>query len=274
MGISRREPAFGFLGDFDGSGILKYATAKRSGDASFSFDDAARNFIIFSNPAAVESQRSFTVEDMDGDGNMDLLQTSRNLMFGRVFLGDGSGNFHYANYFLTGYEPTVAVPGPMGAGGREILTVNLRTGSYTAFVPRGIYLDYRQGSLGFVPDYLARLVQLETGVDYLSASQSGDAPRLYQWLNGNGLTETTETLPSQPGMSVSLDQQYSGGTSSLQVYQTGSYASVVLTNNLGQKFNVAGMRITPQFFLVFGDLARQGSLDVGVAFAVATAPVK
>ncbi len=274
MGISRREASFVFLGDFDGSGILKYASAKRSGDAAFSFNDASRSFIIFSNPAAVESQRSFTVEDMDGDGNMDLLQTSRNLMFGRVFLGDGSGNLVYSNYFLSGFEPVVAVPGPMGSGGREILSVNLRTGTYTVFVPRGIYLPCRQGSLGFVPDYLARLVQLGTGVDYLSASQTGDTPHLYQWLNGNGLTETSETLPAQPALSISLDQQFDGGSSSTQVYQTGSYASVVLTNNLGQTFNVANMRITPQIFLVFGDIARQGSLDVGVAFIVSSTPTK
>ncbi len=274
MGISPRDAGFVFLGDFDGSGILKCASAKRSGDASFSFSDASRNFIIFSNPAAVEGQRSFTVEDMDGDGNMDLLQTNRDRMFGNMFHGDGSGNLRYSTYFLTGYEPTVAVPGPMGSGGREILAVDIRTGSYTIFVPRGIYLPYRQGSLGFVPEYLAHLVQLGTGVDYLSASQTGDTPHLYQWLNGNGLTETSETLPAQPAISISLDQQFDGGTSSLQVYQTGSYASVMLTNNLGQTFNVANMRITPQIFLVFGDIGKQGSLDVGVAFVVATSPVK
>ncbi len=274
MGISPREASFLFLGDFDGSGMLKCVAAKRSGDATFAFSDSLRSFIIFSNPAAVEGERSFSVEDLDGDGNMDLLQTGRSLLFGRVYLGDGTGNLRYSTYFLTGFEPTVAVPGPMGSGGREILSVNVRTGSYTIFVPSGVYLPYRQDSLGFVPDYLAHLVQVETGADYLSASQTGDIQRLYHWLGNSGLTESSETLPSQPAISISLDQQFEGGTSSVQVFQTGSYASIVLTNNFGQRFNVANMHITPQIFLVLGDLGKQGTLDVGVAFSVSTTPLK
>jgi hypothetical protein len=270
--INGSDQRFIFLGDFDGTGVLKHAYAKRIGDTVFDFADATRTFVITENPGAVENQRCFAVEDMDGDGNMDLLQTSRAGLFGAVLCGDGGGNFHFAGYFLTGYEPTVAVPGPMGEGGREILSINLRTGTYTDFRPRGLYLPYRQSSLSFVPDYIAHLMELGTGFDYLLAAQTGNVPHLYQWLQGGSLTETAQILPGNPSLSVSGDPRLDPGLGSVQVYQTGSYASVVMTNSQGQAFNVANLRVTPRIFLVLGNIENRSSLDVGVAFLLPAVP--
>jgi hypothetical protein len=267
-GMVGSDQKFMFLGDFDGSGVLKCVSAQRVGDATFSFDDGTRSFVIVDNQAAVENQRSFAVEDMDGDGNMDLLQTSRAALFGAMFLGDGSGNFNYANYFLTGYEPTVAVPGPMGDGGREVLVMDLRTGNFTAFRPSGIYLPYRQGALSFIPDYMAHLVELATGMDYLMAAQTGNAPRLYQWSQGANLAASSQALPGGPSLSVINDSQSSTTLGSVQVFQTGAYASVMLTNNQGQAFNVANMHVSSKIFLVIGNVENRGTLDVGVAFLV------
>jgi hypothetical protein len=259
---------FMFLGDFDGSGVLKCVYANRTGDATFSFDDGTRSFVIVDNMAAVENQRSFAVEDLDGDGNMDLLQTSRAAMFGSMFLGDGSGNFNYANYFLTGYEPTVAVPGPMGDGGREVLVVDLRTGNFTAFRPSRIYLPYRQGALSFIPDCLAHLVELATGMDYLMAAQVGNAPQLYQWSQGANLAASSQALPGGPSIYAVNGSQSSNSLGSVQVFQAGAYASVMLTNNQGQTFNVANMHVSPKIFLVIGNIENSGTLDVGVAFLI------
>jgi hypothetical protein len=266
--VSSNQKKFMFLGDFDGSGVLKCVYANRVGDATFSFDDGTRSFVIMDNAAAVENQRSFAVEDMDGDGNMDLLQTGRAALFGAMFLGDGSGNFKYANYFLTGYEPTVAVPGPMGDGGREVLVMDLRTGSFTAFRPSGIYLPSRQGALSFIPDFMAHLVELATGMDYLMAAQVGNAPQLYQWTQGANLAASSQALPGDLSISVLTDSQSSSTLGSVQVFQAGAYASVMLTNNQGQAFNVANMHISPKIFLVIGNIENSGTLDVGVAFLV------
>lgn len=267
-GVVSGDQKFMFLGDFDGSGVLKCVYAKRVGDATFSFDDGTRSFVIVDNQAAVEDQRSFAVEDMDGDGNMDLLQTSRAALFGAMFLGDGSGNFNYANYFLTGYEPTVAVPGPMGNGGRDVLVADLRTGNFTAFRPSGIYLPYRQGTLSFIPDYMAHLVELATGLDYLMAAQAGNAPRLYQWSQGANLAASSQALPGDPSLSVVNNSQSTNTLGSVQVFQTGAYASVLLTNSQGQAFNVANMHVSSKIFLVIGNVENRGTLDVGVAFLV------
>jgi hypothetical protein len=267
-GMAGSNQKFMFLGDFDGSGVLKSVYAKRVGDATFSFDDGTRSFVIVDNQAAVENQRSFAIEDMNGDGNMDLLQTSRAALFGAMFLGDGIGNFNYANYFLTGYEPAVAVPGPTGDGGREVLVMDLRTGNFTAFRPSEIYLPYRQGALGFIPDYMAHLVELATGTDYLMAAQAGNAPRLYQWSQGANLVASSQALPGDPSISVVNNSQSTNTLGSLQVFQTGAYASVLLTNNQGQSFNVANMHVSSKIFLVIGNVENSGTLDVGVAFLV------
>lgn len=267
-GVVSSNQKFMFLGDFDGSGILKCVYANRVGNATFSFDDGTRSFVIMDNIAAVENQRSFAVEDMDGDGNMDLLQTSRPALFGSMFLGDGSGNFNYAGYFLTGYEPTIAVPGPMGDGGREVLVVDLRFGNFTAFRPSGIYLPVRQGTLSFIPDYLTHLVELATGTDYLMAAQVGNAPQLYQWSQGANLAASSQALPGDLSISVLNDSQNSSALGSVQVFQAGAYASVMLTNSQGQAFNVANMHVSPKVFLVIGNIENSGTLDVGVAFLV------
>ncbi|MBZ5498529.1 MAG: hypothetical protein LAP85_19200 [Acidobacteriia bacterium] len=271
------EERFTFLGDFDGSGILQSAYAKRVGVAAFSFGETERTFVIFDNQAAVENQRSFAMEDLDGNGTMDLVQTSRASLFGAVFHGDGSGNFQYnpyTGYFLTGYEPTVTVPGPMGEGGREILSVNLRTGSYTAFRPHGAYWPYRQGSLSFVPDCVAHLVDLGSGMDYLWAARRGNASYAYPWPGGGSLPAASEVLPADTSISISGNPQLDEGMGALQVYQIGSYASVVLTNSQGQAFNVANLRVTPQIFLVFGNIEKRGTLDVGIAYLLSATPSK
>jgi len=222
--------------------------------------------VIWDNQAAVENQRSFSIEDMDGDGRMDLIQTSGSYLFGAVLLGSESGNFYYKmnGYFLTGYEPTIAIPGPMGEGGRELVSINLRTGSYTIFKPQGLYLPARKGGLDIIPEYATHLIELGSGADYLLASRAG-APHLYQWSTDSVLTEASEALPGEPTLTVTGDVRLDGGLGSLQVHQIGSYASVILTNSMQQTFNVANLRIAPGIFLVIGDLERRGTLDVGVA---------
>jgi hypothetical protein len=154
----------------------------------------------------------------------------------------------------------------MGDSGREILVVNQRTGSFTAFRPRGVYQPYRQGALKFLPDRLAHLLELGTGLDYLMAAPAGSEPRLFQWSEGGNLAESSEVLPAEPSLTIGSDAMPDDLFGGLQVYQIGAFASVVLTNSQGQTFNVANLRVTPQMFLVFGNLERRGTLDVGVAF--------
>ncbi len=260
-----RQSRVTFLGDFDGTGSIRYAYASRTGNATYSFVDGLRTFVILNNQSAVENQRGFAVDDMNGDGQVDILQTGRAGLFGAVILGDGSGNFQYSGYFLTGYEPVVALPGPMEADGREVMTVDTRNGLVTMFHTGGIYVPFYQTALPFQPDHLAHIAGRGDGFDYLLAAQAGAAPHLYRLDAGGSLTESSQDLPAGPSISINGDPLRDNGMASLVVYQVGSYASVVLSDNQGRAFNVANVRVTPRLFLAIGDLEGHGSLDVGIA---------
>lgn len=258
------------LGDFDGSGVLAFAEARRLGDGVFQFPDATRTFNLYMNPSAVDVQRSFTVEDINGDGLTDLLVTSRSSMFGGVLHGDGKGEYRLVNTFLTGYEPTIAATGPVRDGGREIITVNTRSGSTGAFRPQPRYFLYRASFLDFTADYIGRVVETGTGLDYLMAGRAGSQPRLYSMLPDSRLESAGELPQQEAGHGAARPLQIQTDAGTTLVYQVGARASVIIQNRAGQAFNVANLLVSPEIFLIVGDLHREGTLDVAVAHLLAT----
>jgi hypothetical protein len=269
-----RPEIYVFLGDFDGSGALSILTAERSGDLAYKFEDGSRTFSLFVNPAAVESERSLSLEDINGDGFMDLLVTARARLFGGVLIGDGKGGYSPAGTFLTGYEPVLAAVGPETEGGREIVTVNTRSGAVTRFLPRGTYQRQSAGKLDFLPDYVNHVVQQESGVDYLQIAPAGGEAKLYEWPASGRMERRTLTLPQSSDLQAGPDSRLGGRVGSIRIYQVGAYASIVLANAAGQTFNVANLKVSPQACLVFGDLEGHGNLDVGVAHLVSFTPSK
>ena len=263
-----------FLGDFDGSGILKLMEASRVDDTSFSFSDAQRVFNLFINPSAVDHERSLALDDVNGDGRVDLVYTSRASVAGGVLLGDGSGNFRTIfDTFVTGYEPTVATVGPWFNGVRDIVTLDTRTGSVTVYRAGGHYRLLRTLSLRFLPDYIAHFVSLQDGLDLFMAAEGGNPQDLYNWQD-DGTLEGTGTLPGNPSLFYTRDFLSQNVTNVLQVYQVGSYATVTLDNGHGLTFNVANMKMWPGVFLAIGDLMNNGTLDVAVAYLVSSTPAK
>ncbi len=269
---SSRPPHFLFVGDFDGSGVLKVVQGERIDDTTFSFPDAQRTFTMLANPSAVDNQRSFAIDDVNGDGCADLLITSRASLFGAVQLGDGKGDFRLADTFLTAYEPTIATLGPAFDGMRDIVTLNLRTGAITTFRAGGHYKPFQITSLDFLPDYFGHLVSLQDGQDYLMAARDGNPEVILGWRDGERLENTGQSLPGDPSVSFNEDPIAQSLMNSLRIYQVGTYSSVTLTNSRGQSFNVANMKLWPNVFLAIGDLEKQGTLDVAVAFLVASTP--
>ncbi len=266
---------FVIVGDLDGSGVLGAVVVDRSGDVEFVFPDGIRRrFSLFINPAAIEYQRSLALEDVNGDGFPDLLVTSRASLFGGVLLGNAEGDLRVAGSFVTGYEPVLATVGPRRELGREIVTVNLRTGVVTAFHPGGNYRYFQASQLDFAPDYIAHIVELVSGTDYLAAAQSGMQPRLYRWTPDSSLQNEYADLPAEPSFEAAASPQLRAAIGSIRVHQVGEYASVLLGNRAGQVFNVANLKLSPQFFLVFGDLERRGNLDVGIGSALPFVPSK
>lgn len=272
-GQAAAEDVFLFLGDFDGSGVLGTIEARRTRENEFDFGGSTKSFRLLVNPAAVEDQRSLGIDDIDGDGVMDLVVTSRASLFGGVLLGDSGGSFRGGGFFPTGYEPTVATFGPMTEEGREILSVNLRTGVVTSFRRRGGYYgQYRAIRLDMSPDYVAHVVELASGLDYLLAGREGMQPYLYRLMGDSRCEPAPELLPGAPGIDLGPGLKRGAAVGGLRVYQVGSYASVMLSDTGGRTFNVANVRVVPGLFLVFGNLERRGSLDVGVASLVSQAP--
>jgi len=268
------ESRFIFLGDFDGSGALKLMEAGRVDDTSFSFSDAQRVFNLFINPSSVDQERSLALDDVNGDGLADLLVTSRASVSGGILLGDGNGNFRLVDSFLTGYEPTIATTGASFNGVRDIAALDTRTGSVTIYRAGGRYRLLRTLSLGFLPDYIGHFVSLQDGVNYLMAAQGDNAQDLYKWQDDGTLDVTGATLAGAPSLSYTKDFLSQNVTNLLQVYQIGSCVTVTLDNGRGLSFNVANMRMWPGMFLAIGDLAKDGTLDVAVAYLVSSTAAK
>lgn len=255
-----------FLGDWDGSGVLKTVSAYQIDDSNFLFSDGQRSFNSYLNPSAVEQQRSLAIEDMNGDGIPDLLVTSRSSPLGVFLLGDAAGGFSISFTFPTSFEPIVPVAGPYVNGMRQIVTVDMRSGEVDSFPFSGgnfINLANRL-MLGFVPDYAGHLVDAASGTDYLMIGNLGQPAGSYQILDDGTLQQTAQVLPSAPG--TDMYQNFPGiGNVRVRCFQVGPYASIVVTNAAGETFNVANLRVMPGVFIAIGDLDGDGTIDVAVA---------
>ncbi len=273
-GTGARPERYVFIGDFDGSGVLSILTAERSGEVAFKFEDGSRTFSLLVNSAAVESQRSFSLDDINGDGIIDLLVTARANLFGGVLIGDGKGSYSPGGTFLTGYEPILAAVGPEAEGGREIVTVNTRSGAVTRFLLRSTYQRQSAGKLDFLPEYLNHVVDREHGTDYLQIARSGGEAKLYEWPLKGRMELRNPALPPASSLQAGPDPGFGSKVGSVRIYQVGAHASIVLENAAGQSFNVANLKVSPQACLVLGDLESRGNLDVAVAHLVSFTPSK
>jgi hypothetical protein len=252
------EDQFLLIGDFNGSGRLGALAARRSGDTVFISDDGERSFNLYVNFAALEQQSAFYIDDINADGTADLLVTSRPYLDGGVLLGDGNGGYRLAGRFLTGYEPIIPTAGPIRNGMREILSVNSRSGELKTFIFSDRYQLVQTSNLRFLPNYLLHLMAPDGSREFARAAQTSGSEQIMSWGDDDLLQPTAETLGADPTALIT-----SFKNSSVQVYQVGSYASVVLSSQ-GKAFNIANLRIFPQTFLVFGDISRQGFVDVAV----------
>jgi hypothetical protein len=255
------------VGDFDGTGVLKAIAALRSTDTHFVSADGEREFNLYINAEAVAQSRSFYIDDMDNDGNADILVTSPETLFGGVFLGDGSGGYRLGAKFLTGYEPSLASAGPFRNGMRQIVSVGSNSGTMRSFLYADKYRVLQEGKLRFAPQYLMHLVT-DTALELVLARQLTGAEQILGWQESGHLLSTSHQLGDDATV-LSLDR----GAYTLTGHQVGQYASIVLSSQ-GMSFNVANMKILPRTYLVIGDLKRKGTLDVAVAGLEAFSPAE
>ena len=249
---------FLIIGDFDGSGVLKAAYADRSSATRFVTYDGERDFNLYVNQAAVEQQSAFCVDDINGDGVLDLLVTSEAWLFGSVLLGDGQGKYQYLDSFVTGYESMVPALGPFNGDFRQILTMNTRTGALQTFRRAKHFQAYQSAQLSFVPNYLLHMIASGSSLDYLLFAHAQGPEQVYGWSINSVPTPAADALGADPTVLNS-----GLGSYSLQAYQVGSYASIMLANG-DASYNVVNMRVHPYIFIIIGDLQDQGSKDVAV----------
>jgi hypothetical protein len=266
-GIQSSE-AFLIVGDFAGSGILSSISARRAGDATFITDDGERDFNLLVNVDAVRNQSAFCIDDLNGDGIADFLITNKSYLFGRALLGDGNGGYVGAGSFPTWYRAMFPLAGTARNGMRDIVAVDAQSGFLAKYVWEDHYRFSETGKLSFLPDYLLHLVAPDTSREFVMAAQTAGTEQILGWGDDHRLQPVADTLGVDPTVLVS-----SFGADSLQAYQVGSYASVVLARN-GKSFNVANLRMLPRTFLVIGDFNRQGSLDVAVGILSNFTPKK
>jgi len=255
------------IGNFNGSGMLGFAKAMRVSDTGFLSSDGAREFALLVNSAAVPLKSSFYVDDLNGDGNPDLLVTKWLSLSGAVMLGDANNNFQVSDSFFTGFEPTVPSAGPFRDGKREILTVNMRSGEVHVFRAADRYAQVQSSLIPLVPDYLLHLIKSENSADFLLTAQMSGAKQMLGWNDDGTVGLSSEDLAADP-----LVLTAAIGADSVQVYQVGNYASIILTSQ-GQSFNVANLRLFPQIFLLIGDLERNGTTDVAIGSLKSFVPV-
>ena len=136
--------------------------------------------------------------------------------------------------------------------------MNTRSGELILFQTADQYREIQSAYLPFVPNYLLHLLKSDNSADFLLTSQVGGAKQLLDWKKDGTLESSSNAFTADP-----LVFSASIGADSVQAYQVGNYASIVL-NSRGFSFNVANMRLFPQIFLVIGDLQNQGSTDVAV----------
>lgn len=251
--------SFLILGDFDGSGVLQAKSAQRSGGKNFVSADGARAFHLYINPDAVARKSSFYVDDLNLDGNTDVLVAREEWLLGAVLLGDGTGGYKTGGSFLTAYDAVIPCAGPIRNGMRQILTVSPSYGLLRTFQYTDKFRLLQTGYLSFVPEYLLHLVATDSALDYVMAAQIGGAEQMLGWRPDGFLEAVPDTLGADAtALRGNLDSY------SLQAFQVGDYASIVLTSR-GESFNVANMRLMPGAYLVIGDFQQRGTLDVAVA---------
>jgi hypothetical protein len=276
IGVQKPAPFDGpytFVGDFAGNGTLSALSANRVDDGIFTFADGQKTFSLYINPSAVELQRAFAVEDMNGDGKMDLLVTSRAALFGALRVGDDNGNFALQDVFVTGYEPTVPVAGLLQGTNRDILTVDMRSGAVTTFRKQDRYTRVLgQNLINFLPDFVARVTEMASDSDRFFAAQSGKTFQAYQWQGDGTLAPSCDNIQPDSTITVFKDFLQEGAAGLLQVYQAGSNASALLTTSHGLSFNVANFRVSPRIFLAIGNFTKGGTLDVAVAYLLPNTP--
>jgi hypothetical protein len=259
---------FLLIGDFDHSGRLSILPANRRGDTVFVSEDGERDINLSINVDAVGQKRAFYIDDIDGNGTVDLLVTSISSLLGAVMLGDGNGGYRLSGTFPTKYEPVIPMAGPIRNGRAEILAVNTRTGAMDTFLSSERYSLIQTASLPFLPDYLLRLVTPDTSREFVRAAQTGGTEQILSWGDDSLVRPISETLGAD---ALILSSPFKSST--LQIYQVGSYASLLLANQ-GSSFNVANLRVRPQTFLLLGDFLGTGSLDVAVGALSSYTPKK
>ncbi|MFN6448022.1 MAG: FG-GAP-like repeat-containing protein [Nostoc sp. DedSLP05] len=225
----------------------------------------ASNFTVGTNPISI------TVEDFNGDGNLDLVtanSTSNNVS---VLLGNGTGGFATASNFITGSRPfSVTVEDFNGDGNLDLAVANYNSNTTSVLLGNGTggFDTATNFTVGTRPTSVtAADFDGDGNVDLAVANRTTNNVSV---LLGNGTgdfgTASNFTVGSSPQSVTAADFNGDNNLDLVVVNRTSNKVSVLLGDGTGSFATATNFTVgTSPFEVKVADFNGDGNLDLAVA---------
>lgn len=268
--------------DFDGDGdidVVASSFTTSTGRVSWFENDGAFNFTQIDIETNLSKVHSIYIDDIDMDGDMDVLAPVRNDDRVRLYLNDGAANFTITDVVagaLCNSPRTVWVEDIDGDGDRDVL--------HYSMLSNAIYWNENDGALNFTAHVVssgnhanskfisAGDMDNDGDMDILTVSPYTDRLVLHRNDGAQNFSdETISSLNNNPFCVVPSDLDFDGGLDLLVTENGASYHTWYVndgTGNFGPKNIISGVATCLNAtYIMPEDLDGDGDIDAIVAAA-------
>lgn len=227
-------PSASLSADFDNDGIVDKAVLNRN-DGTITRLKGLGNGLFISMGANVTTggaPNDGVIEDLNGDGNADIIFTDFGTNALRVLLGNGDGTFSLPSNYATGLQPSSLVSGDFNLDGHTDIVVTNSSPNSISFFPGtgtgtfGPRIDTT--SVGAQPSAIvAADFNDDQRLDVAIANQSGNEIGVLM-SNGNGTFQAVVSYPAQSGTN-GLVTGY---------FNTDNFIDIAASNNIASSVSV------------------------------------